>query len=145
MKVENITKENLFIEMYRFNKIFNEIIEKSCKQYGINQVQLYILGLAIGANKTTSDLAKDLNLTKSAISQAICGLMIKRLVARRQSIEDKKMFYIVPTPMAEKLTNEILSACRKKHEKIEEIMGKENLKDFVELLNKFNQCAIDDM
>lgn len=142
-KIENITKEYLFIEMYRFNKLFSEMIEERCKLYNINQVQLYILGLTLCSNKTVSDLAKDLKLTKSAISQAICGLMIKRLIIRKQNPNDRKMFYIVPTDSAQKITTAILGDCSEKYTQIEQSMGKENLNIFVELLFKFNQVIND--
>lgn len=136
---KDLTNKHLFIEIYRNSKIFNEIVDKICKQYGINQVQLYIIGLSLCEEKTVSIIAQDLNLTKSAVSQAIVGLIIKRLVIKRPSLENKKVFYVVPTKNAEAIKKQILSVCSEKYETIERNMGRENLNLFVELLYKFNQ------
>lgn len=138
---EVLTHLQLFIEIFRSSKAFNQVVENICKQYGINQVQLYIIGLSLCSKKTVSTIAQDLNLTKSAVSQAIVGLIIKRLVVKRPSLENKKVFYIIPTENAESIKQRILSITADKYIMIENNMGKENLDLFVELLNKFNQTV----
>ena len=117
----------LFIQLYINNKLFIDLIENICKKHNINHLQLYIIIL--------SSYEK---ITKSAISQAIVGLSIRRLIVKVQSKEDKKVFYITPTNKAEKMKREIVSLCEDKYQIFEEKMGKEDMMMFIDLIVKFN-------
>ena len=99
----------LFIQLYINNKLFIDLIENLCKKHNINHLQLYIIVLSSYEKMNVSTLSDTLNITKSAISQAIVGLSIRRLIVKVQSKEDKKVFYITPTSKAEKIKREIVS------------------------------------
>ncbi|CDC70551.1 MAG TPA: hypothetical protein DCR62_00905 [Acholeplasmatales bacterium] len=128
----------LFIQLYINNKLFIDLIENICKKHNINHLQLYIIILSSYEKMNVSTLSDTLNITKSAISQAIVGLSIRRLIVKVQSKEDKKVFYITPTNKAEKMKREIVSLCEDKYQIFEEKMGKEDMMMFIDLIVKFN-------
>lgn len=140
---KNLDDKHLFIEIYRSSNKFNELVETICKNYGISLVQLYIIGLSLCSKSTVSSIAKILNLTKSAVSQAIVGLIIKKLVIKTPNLENKKIFYIMPTKKAESIKKDVLAICHDKYVKIIDNMGRENLNLLVNLLHKFNQTIND--
>ncbi|MFR7880783.1 MAG: MarR family transcriptional regulator [Christensenellales bacterium] len=82
----------LFIQLYINNKLFIDFIENICKKHNINHLQLYIIILSSYEKMNVSTLSDTLNITKSAISQAIVGLSIRRLIVKVQSKEDKRYF-----------------------------------------------------
>ncbi len=130
--------KDLFIQLYINNKLFIEFIEKLSKKYNINHLQLYIIVLSSYDKMNVSTLSETLNITKSAVSQALVGLSIKRLIIKKQSKEDKKIFYITPTKKAEKIKNEIADSFLYKYQLFEEKLGKDDMAKFIELIVKFN-------
>lgn len=133
-----LSKDKLFIQTYKSNKLFNDIVDKICKQYGINQVQLYILILSFRSEYTVTTLSQTLNLSRSAVSQALVGLLLRRLITKEPAQDNKKVFYIKPTKTASEIKDKVLKMCNFKYEIIEQKMTKEELDNFVNLLVKFN-------
>ena len=123
--------KDLFIQLYINNKLFIEFIEKLSKKYNINHLQLYIIVLSSYDKMNVSTLSETLNITKSAVSQALVGLSIKRLIIKKQSKEDKKIFYITPTKKAEKIKNEIADSFLYKYQLFEEKLGKDDMAKFI--------------
>ncbi len=131
-------KDQLWIELYRENKTICELIENRSQQYGINHVQLYILILSLENKMTVSSLASKLNISKSAVSQALVGLVLKRFVTKIYEEDSKKVFYIGLTKKGKVVTNNLMNEYLKMHEIIIKKMGQDNLSILVEMLEKFN-------
>ncbi len=131
-------KDQLWIELYRENKTICELIENRSQQYGINHVQLYILILSLENKMTVSSLASKLNISKSAVSQALVGLVLKRFVTKIYEEDSKKVFYIGLTKKGKAVTNNLMNEYLKMHEIIIKKMGQDNLSILVDMLEKFN-------
>ena len=89
-------KESLFIGIKKTYNLVIEIMSFYAKKYNINHIQLSILLLSCEKDVNVSILANTLDITKSAVSQAITGLMIKRLVFKQNDSENKKVYYRTP-------------------------------------------------
>ena len=113
-------------------------MKKRAKKYGINQIQLSIILLSCDNDVTVSTLAATLDITKSAVSQAITGLLMKRLVTRQVDIDDKKVYYIRPTKKAVEIKNDIFDDNKEKYKHLLEEMSIEEIKQMDALINKFN-------
>ena len=84
-------------QIYKMNKYIEEITSKACHQLKINHLELMIIGLSSIDKMNVSKLSQELKVSKSAISQALVCLQLKRLITRQQVEENKKSFIIVPT------------------------------------------------
>lgn len=130
--------DKLLIELYKENKYLCELIERHSHKYGINHVQLYILILASTEKKNVSNIATCLNISKSAVSQALVGLLLKRFIVKKYEDNNKKSFYIELTPKGNEVKDNIMDICLDLHRKIKEGVGEEDLNIFVTLLTKVN-------
>lgn len=77
------------IQIYKMNKYIEEITSKACHQLKINHLELMIIGLSSIDKMNVSKLSQELKVSKSAISQALVCLQLKRLITRQQ-VEEKK-------------------------------------------------------
>lgn len=130
--------DKLLIELYKENKYLCELIERHSHTYGINHVQLYILILASSDKRNVSNIATCLNISKSAVSQALVGLLLKRFIVKKYEDNNKKSFYIELTPKGNEVKDNIMDICLDLHHKIKEGVGEEDLNIFVTLLTKVN-------
>jgi DNA-binding MarR family transcriptional regulator len=131
-------QEHLFIKIKKTYYIITEIMQKHAKKYGINHIQLSIILLASNKDVNVSTLAATLDITKSAVSQAITGLLVKRLVTRQVDLEDKKIYYIRPTKKALEIKNDIYNCNEEKCQILLKEMTIEEITQMDLLINKFN-------
>lgn len=131
-------QEHLFIKIKKTYNIITEIMQKHAKKYGINHIQLSIILLASNKDVNVSTLAATLDITKSAVSQAITGLLVKRLVTRQVDLEDKKIYYIRPTKKALEIKNDIYNCNEEKCQILLKEMTIEEITQMDLLINKFN-------
>ena len=131
-------KEHLFVKIKKSYIIIIDIMKKHAKKYGINYIQLSILLLACNKDSTVSSLASTLDITKSAVSQALTGLLMKRLVTRQVDQEDKKIYYIRPTKRAIEIKEDVYNSNEEKYNKLLKEMPIEEIIQMDALINKFN-------
>lgn len=131
-------QEHLFIKIKKTYNIITEIMQKHARKYGINHIQLSIILLASNKDVNVSTLAATLDITKSAVSQAITGLLVKRLVTRQVDLEDKKIYYIRPTKKALEIKNDIYNCNEEKCQILLKEMTIEEITQMDLLINKFN-------
>lgn len=131
-------EEQLLIQLYRENKSICDMIEADSQKYGINHVQLYILMLSDENKMNVSTLANLLNISKSAISQAIVSLLLKRLITKRFDESNKKIFYIKLTKKGKEIKEELMECYFKKHQLLQEKFGEDELSNFIRLIQKFS-------
>ena len=111
-------KEHLFVKIKKSYNIITELMQKHAKKYGINHIQLSIILLASNSEVNVSTLANTLDITKSAVSQAITSLLVKRLVTRQVDLEDKKIYYIRPTKKALDIKDDIYKCNEEKYQEL---------------------------
>lgn len=131
-------KEHLFVKIKKTYNIIIDIMKSHAKKYGINHIQLSIILLACDKDVTVSTLATTLDITKSAVSQAITGLLMKRLVTRQVDQEDKKIYYIRPTKKSFEIKEDVYKSNEEKYNKLLEEMSLEEIIQMDALINKFN-------
>lgn len=131
-------KEHLFVKIKKSYNIITELMQKHAKKYGINHIQLSIILLASNSEVNVSTLAATLDITKSAVSQAITSLLVKRLVTRQVDLEDKKIYYIKPTKKALNIKDDIYKCNEEKYQQLLEEMTIEEIIQMDSLINKFN-------
>lgn len=131
-------KEHLFVKIKKSYNIVTDIMKVHAKKYGINHIQLSIILLACSKDVNVSTLANTLDITKSAVSQAITGLIIKRLVTKQIDLEDKKVYYIRPTKKAIEIKNDVYKSNEEKYKELLKQMPIEEIIQMDVLINKFN-------
>lgn len=134
-------KKTLLIELFRENKSLCNLIEQYSQEYGINHIQLFILILSLEDKMNVSNLAIILNITKSAVSQALVGLVLKRLIIKKFDDDNKKIFYIDLTNKGKKITNELLTRYYDLKKQVINKLGNDEFNTFVSLLDRFNQVV----
>lgn len=131
-------KEHLFVKIKKSYNIITELMQKHAKKYGINHIQLSIILLASNSVVNVSTLAATLDITKSAVSQAITSLLVKRLVTRQVDLDDKKIYYIKPTKKALDIKDDIYKCNEEKYQQLLEEMTIEEIIQMDSLIKKFN-------
>ena len=131
-------KEHLFVKIKKSYNIITELMQKHAKKYGINHIQLSIILLASNSEVNVSTLANTLDITKSAVSQAITSLLVKRLVTRQVDLEDKKIYYIRPTKKALDIKDDIYKCNEEKYQELLKEMTMDEIIQMDSLINKFN-------
>ena len=130
--------EHLFVKIKKSYNIIIELMQKHAKKYGINHIQLSIILLASNSEVNVSTLAATLDITKSAVSQAITSLLVKRLVTRQVDLDDKKIYYIKPTKKALDIKDDIYKCNEEKYQQLLEEMTIEEIIQMDSLIKKFN-------
>jgi len=136
-----IQEDGLLINLYKIDKCFQEVTSKACKKMRISHVELMIIGIIQTREVNVSQLSQELGITKSAISQAIVRLQVKKLITKVASKENKKVFYIKPTPKAIELGSEIFGQHMVKFLKIKQELGEEKYLMFYSLIKEINEIV----
>lgn len=132
-------EHDALIQIYKLNKYVEEITSKACHQLKINHLELMIIGLSSIAKMNVSKLSQELRVSKSAISQAIVCLQIKRLITRQQVEDNKKSFIIIPTKKAIQVCEEIFKAHHEKTMLLKEEIGEEKYQMFFSTIRQINK------
>ncbi len=139
-----LEKASLFMEIYEVNKMFTEFMNKVNTRYKINYIQLLILIYSCEDKEmNVTALSQKLKLSRSAVSQALVCLQIKKLVTRVQSVGNRKVFYVNPTTKARNIVKEFSSYYEEFYEKLISVLGEENLNDLASSLNTFNNTLME--
>lgn len=133
-------KNSIFIELIQATRTMRRIIKKYCKKYGLNLMQLSIIFLAINNDMTVSSLAQALDVSKSAISQSLIKLYIKKYVTKKNIDGNKKVFYLTILPRGKEVHQDLLQMINEKEFKINEQLGNEKLATLKQLMNEYIQA-----
>ncbi len=126
------------IQIYKMNKYIEEITSKACHQLKINHLELMIIGLSSIDKMNVSKLSQELKVSKSAISQALVCLQLKRLITRQQVEENKKSFIIVPTEKAIQVCKDIFKVHKEQAKLLKEEIGDEKYQAFFSTIKQIN-------
>lgn len=133
-------KTSIFIELIQATRTMRRIINKYCKKYGLNLMQLSIIFLSINNDMTVSSLAQTLDVSKSAISQFLIKLYIKKYVTKKNIDGNKKVFYLTILPRGKEVHQDLLQMINEKEFKINEQLGNEKLTTLKQLMNEYIQA-----
>lgn len=133
-------KNSIFIELIQATRTMRRIINKYCKKYGLNLMQLSIIFLSINNDMTVSSLAQALDVSKSAISQSLIKLYIKKYVTKKNIDGNKKVFYLTILPRGKEVHQDLLQMINEKEFKINEQLGNEKLATLKQLMNEYIQA-----
>lgn len=133
-------KTSIFIELIQATRTMRRIINKYCKKYGLNLMQLSIIFLSINNDMTVSSLAQALDVSKSAISQSLIKLYVKKYVTKKNIDGNKKVFYLTILPRGKEVHQDLLQMIKEKEFKINEQLGNEKLTTLKQLMNEYIQA-----
>lgn len=133
-------KNSIFIELIQATRTMRRIINKYCKKYGLNLMQLSIIFLSINNDMTVSSLAQTLDVSKSAISQSLIKLYVKKYVTKKNIDGNKKVFYLTILPRGKEVHQDLLQMIKEKEVKINEQLGNEKLATLKQLMYEYIQA-----
>ena len=103
-------------------------------------MQLSIIFLSINNDMTVSSLAQALDVSKSAISQSLIKLYIKKYVTKKNIDGNKKVFYLTILPRGKEVHQDLLQMIKEKEFKINEQLGNEKLTTLKQLMHEYIQA-----
>lgn len=139
-----IYENGMIINLFKIGKYLQEVTSKACKKMKISHVGLMIIGISATREINVSQLSQELGITKSAVSQALVCLQVKKLINKVASPDNKKSFYIKPTEKAIELGKEIFDAHMVKFLQIKEELGEEKFLMFFSLVQEINKIIEND-
>lgn len=134
----------MLINLYKIGKYLQEVTSKACKKMKISHVGLMIIGISAVKEVNVSQLSQELKITKSAVSQALVCLQVKKLIYKVASPDNKKSFYIKPTERAIELGKEIFDVHMIKFLQMKEELGEEKYLMFFSLVQEINKIIEND-
>lgn len=90
-----------------WNHVRQHIRSTASEKFDITVEQFYVLRHVKKGVKTVSELAEVKHISRSAVSQAVDGLVCKNLLTRRQDEEDRRYIWLEMTEEGEGLLNKI--------------------------------------
>lgn len=99
MKEDINTK--IVIGLERISEVFKNLLWEKAKRFGISPIQIQIL-LFIHNHKTTlcnvSQLAKEFDVSKATVSDAVKVLLSKYLLSKKSNLKDKRSYTLELSP-----------------------------------------------
>ena len=129
--IEKIEQQIMQVKM-------NELEKINCANVNLSLYQ-YIYTIGNLDNPVFSDLAETLNVSKPAITASVNKLIEQGIAAKRQSNEDKRLYYLNLTPKGQEIFNICKMANQKVEDQIKDKLTKEEWELFVKLLTKIVQ------
>ena len=106
----NSLERKIVISLERISNAFRVLLWEKAKLHNISPIQIQImlfLGSHSGDKRNISYLAKEFNLTKATLSDAIKSLVLKGYANFKQNSIDKRTKEIVITPKGKKIISQI--------------------------------------
>ena len=151
MSIFNLNEQNSNLDnkivagLERLSQVFRILLWEKAKQQGLSPIQIQIL-IFIRYHKaertTVSYLAKEFNLTKPTISEAVKILEQKQLIRKYTDNGDSRSYTIQLTETGEKVVFETENFTDPLHEMVQKTMEDdklilwENISNLIVLLNK---------
>jgi len=108
--MEDQLKHKILVGLERISEAFKALLWEKAKVHGISPIQIQIL-LFISNHApelcTISHLAKEFNVTKPTVSDAIRILYKKELVEKTRSTTDSRSYTIFPSPKGKTLLQDL--------------------------------------
>lgn len=144
---DNISSK-IIVGLERISEVFKILLWDKAKMVGLSPIQIQIL-IFIAYHKqelcNVSHLAKEFNITKPTISDAIRILAKKELIKKEISVTDSRSYSIHPTPSGNKIIAETIDFAEPLKMRLNEIQ-EPNLESLFatlsQLIYQLNQSGI---
>jgi len=119
-----------------------ESLLKSHDERTFNNTEMRLIGFVIyndelGKKVISTQIARNLGITRSAVSQMVNRLAERGVVQRVPSEFDRKIAYIELSEASRSEYEEQKVKMEETLQKVSEIMGEADMNEFIRLLNKF--------
>lgn len=138
--MENKIYMNSFLELLSTFQSLKQIFSNLSNQYDINFLQLCIIVLSGNYQMNVSSLAESLGVSKSAISQSLPKLYLKKYISRILVKENKKIFFIKLTNKGERIKEDVSKLLEKSFQRVKKELGEEDYSILNLLLVKVRQA-----
>ncbi len=102
-------QSKIVIALERISEAFRVLLWEHAKTIGLSPIQIQILIFVAYHDKalcTVSHLAKEFNMTKPTISDAVKSLTKKEMITKHKTSTDSRSYYIGLTPKGKKTVTE---------------------------------------
>ncbi len=138
----------IVIGLERISEVFRALLWEHAKTIGLSPIQIQIL-IFLAYHKqnlcTVSHLAKEFNVTKPTISDAVKVLEKKDLIFKNKTATDSRSYYISLTPKGEKNVSEtenFANPIKKELQNFNKDEQESLLKTITTLIYKLNRSGI---
>ncbi len=138
----------IVIGLERISEVFRALLWEHAKTIGLSPIQIQIL-IFVAYHKedlcTVSHLAKEFNVTKPTISDAVKVLEKKDLIFKNKTATDSRSYYISLTPKGEKSVSEtenFANPIKKELQNFNKDEQESLLKNITTLIYKLNRSGI---
>ncbi len=104
-------EDKIIYGLERISEVFKSLLWEKAKIFGISPIQIQLL-IFIHNHKinlcSVSHLAKEFNVTKPTVSDAVKVLFQKKLVDKDFSVADNRSYHLFITPLGEDLIHNII-------------------------------------
>lgn len=110
---------------------------------GMHMNEIWVLGKIDNAVRTSgcgvgnTQIQKDMQITKSAVSQIIDSLVEKGYVDRSPDAEDRRRMCLTVTPSGQQVLHQLTETANDLADKVAANMGEEKIQLMFDLLNEF--------
>lgn len=122
-----------------------ETLLKTHDERTFNNTEMRLIGFVIyndelGKKVISTQIARNLGITRSAVSQMVNRLSERGVVQRTPSEFDRKIAYIELSDASRAEYEEQKVKMEETLQKVSAIMGEADMSEFIRLLNKFIDC-----
>ncbi len=143
--MDRALKDQYLYAMFRFRRVGMILPQGS----DLNMTELIIMKDVVDNSSfsdnsiRTSEIQRELHITKSAISQAINSLEKKGYIERKTDTADRRRIIVTLTPTGEEVFEEIKQNVNQIMEEAISRLGEENTKQLIVLLNQASDISED--
>lgn len=137
--MSNLELENKILNgLERISETLKALLWEKAKLYGLSPIQIQIL-LFISNHRidlcNVSYLAKEFNVTKATISDAVKMLLKKRYIKKDFSPIDKRRYNLMPTNIGNKLAHKVIDYAKPISDELS-VLKKEELANIFQSISK---------
>ncbi len=145
---QNDTSSKVVVGLERISEAFRVLLWEHGKNSGLSPIQIQIL-IFLKYHKQelrgVSYLAKEFNMTKPTVSDAVKALVAKGLVSKEVGLTDSRSHTLSLTSAGKKMTIEVENFANPIRQKIEKLKSSEQqdlLANILNLVSKLNESDI---
>lgn len=138
MKIKNFISKSPIVPLIQAGKIFESVLTKGLTSTGLSIWESLVI-VAICFEKrdcNPSELATDLGLSRSLLSQVLKSLMGKGLITKKLSVKDGRFIFLELTTEGQKLSAKVIKVFSQLTDQIEDNYGRRKSEELAEGLIK---------
>ena len=110
----------LLMGIRRIVKLYENMLREVCGKYGLTSIEVNIISFLYNnpGKDTAGDIVELRMLSKGNVSQAVEGLIQKKMIRRRQDTDDRRRIHLSLRPEAQPVIHDIEAIRDKFHERV---------------------------